>query len=106
MPPGLASCGSVHGETDIEQYLIEAHRQVALCKSLGVLWMCDSSSTISAAPLSHDQSCDKGAEEGVFLSALLNKLERLLDQVDVCVCVCVCVVLCVCVYMCCLIFAF
>eukprot|EP00731_Ephydatia_muelleri_P020591 Em0013g318a len=80
VPPGLASCGSVHGETDIEQYLIEAHRQVALCKSLGVLWMCDSSSTISAAPLSHDQSCDKGAEEGVFLSALLNKLERLLDQ--------------------------
>lgn len=80
VPPGLASCGSVHGETDIEQYLIEAHRQVAQCKSLCALWTCDGSSTISAAPLSHDQSCDKGVEEGAFLSALLNKLERLLDQ--------------------------
>lgn len=80
LPPGLASCGPVHGETDIEQYLIEAHQEVAECKSLGVQWTGDGSLTSSTDTSSRDESCDKGAMEGLFLSALLNKLERLLDQ--------------------------
>ena len=87
VPPGLASCGPVHGETDIEHYLIEAHRQVAKCESQCALWVGDGSSTVVNL-LSHEKSGDEG-NEGVFLSALLNKLERLLDQVCVCVCVCV-----------------
>ena len=83
MPPDLASCGPVHGETDIEQYLIEAHQQVAECKSLCALWV--SGNSLTTDPSSRDQSCDEDVEEGMLLFALLNKLERLLDQVCVCV---------------------
>ena len=126
VPEYLSSCKAVMEDSGLEQYLTEAHQQVARCRALTCMWsstqwssrpgaadsaqldprpgaaceLCVSSSetghearqgeatpspTSPAGPCSPHSSSSApwhSACEGLFLAAMLTKLERLLDQVN------------------------